>query len=381
MNTVILTKELSIGSKPVRVLLENNSAIWICVYDLCRVMSRPQFMCSNPISTMCPSAQRIKFYKDKGAMWGIRKSDVAKYFYLIHKESRHTELMYKNIVAWAESLTPEIIINAPGISHKIVPRKSPSESAQKITVFQYNGTNISFLSGENMMVNATQMAKPFGKRPVDWLRFQSSKEFIAALSEVRNHTSADLVKVIKGGNGKQGTWLHEDVAIEFARWLSPAFAIWCNDRIKELLSHGITAMPNTIEQIIADPSFAIKTLQALQEERKAKELAIQERNDARTQVMLQKPKADYYDAVIDSHENYTTWQIAGELNTCYRTLRTKLFKLGVVSTISGPISTTKDYAHWKAVTMQLNGRERKTLRWNKQGREGIFALINPELPV
>ena len=50
------------------------------------------------------------------------------------------------------------------------------------------------------------------------------------------HTSADLVTVIKGGNGEQGTWMHEDVALEFARWLSPKFAIWCNRRIKELLT-------------------------------------------------------------------------------------------------------------------------------------------------
>lgn len=30
--------------------------------------------------------------------------------------------------------------------------------------------------------------------------------------------------------------MHEDVALEFARWLSPKFAIWCSDRIKELLT-------------------------------------------------------------------------------------------------------------------------------------------------
>ena len=36
--------------------------------------------------------------------------------------------------------------------------------------------------------------------------------------------------------------MHEDVALEFARWLSPAFAIWCNDRIKELLTKGTTSI-------------------------------------------------------------------------------------------------------------------------------------------
>ena len=107
-------------------------------------------------------------------------------------------------------------------------------------IFQYNGTPITFQIGGTLMVNATQMAKPFGKQPIFWLNNQSTQEFLTQLSELRNLSSADLVRVTKGGNDKklQGTWMHEDVALEFARWLSPAFAIWCNDRIKELLLTG-----------------------------------------------------------------------------------------------------------------------------------------------
>ena len=105
-----------------------------------------------------------------------------------------------------------------------------------LTTFSYAGSKITFATKSGVRVNATQMAKPFGKRPVDWLKYQNSQEFIDALCEVRKITSADLVTVIKGGNGEQGTWMHEDVALEFARWLSPKFAIWCNDRIKELLT-------------------------------------------------------------------------------------------------------------------------------------------------
>ncbi len=48
----------------------------------------------------------------------------------------------------------------------------------------------------------------------------------------------------KAGNPSVGggTWMHEDVALEFARWLSPAFAIWCNDHIKQMLTTGHTSM-------------------------------------------------------------------------------------------------------------------------------------------
>lgn len=41
--------------------------------------------------------------------------------------------------------------------------------------------------------------------------------------------------------------MHEDVALEFARWLSPAFAIWCNDRIKELLLTGTVSTGTATE--------------------------------------------------------------------------------------------------------------------------------------
>ena len=88
----------------------------------------------------------------------------------------------------------------------------------QIKIFNYNGNPITFQSGNGVMVNATQMAKNFfGKSPKYWLRNQQTKEFLAELSEVRNLTSAELVKVTYGDNG--GTWFHEDVALEFARWL------------------------------------------------------------------------------------------------------------------------------------------------------------------
>lgn len=109
-------------------------------------------------------------------------------------------------------------------------------------IFQYNGSPISFQKGNSVMVNATEMAKPFGKLAKDWLSNKSTKEFISTLSAVRTIPLTDLVVVRQGGNVEQGTWLHEDVAVEFARWLSPTFAIWCNDRIKELLTKGRTSI-------------------------------------------------------------------------------------------------------------------------------------------
>lgn len=133
----------------------------------------------------------------------------------------------------------------------------------------YDDTPINFAKGRDVMVNATDMAKPFGKVPKDWLRTQQSKDFINSLAAVRQMCPTDLLKMKQGGNDRtaQGTWMHEDVALEFARWLSPEFAIWCNDRIKELLTMGMTATPPTLEQMINDPELVIGLATKLKKQR------------------------------------------------------------------------------------------------------------------
>ncbi len=138
----------------------------------------------------------------------------------------------------------------------------------KSEVFHYNGSPVTFQLGEVTIVNATQMAKLFGKRPVDWLRLPSTQTFIQTLGDVRKSHNTTFVVTVKGNssNFEQGTWMYEDVALEFARWLSPAFAIWCNDRIKEFLRHGITATPMVIDAMLNDPETMIRTLQALKSE-------------------------------------------------------------------------------------------------------------------
>lgn len=134
-------------------------------------------------------------------------------------------------------------------------------------IFQYNGSPITFQKGDSVMVNATEMAKPFGKLAKDWLSNKSTKEFLSTLSSVRTIPLTALVEIKQGGNKEQGTWMHEDVAMEFARWLSPAFAIWCNDRIKELLTIGMTATQPTLEQMIDNPDLVIHLATQLKQER------------------------------------------------------------------------------------------------------------------
>nr|DAF49544.1 MAG TPA: KilA protein [Siphoviridae sp. ct4085] len=245
-------------------------------------------------------------------------------------------------------------------------------------IFQYNGNPIAFQIGDTTMVNATQMAKPFGdsKRAKNWLILNSTNEFLSVLSKGRNLPLTDLVQVTKGGSNP-GTWFHEDVALEFARWLSPQFAIWCNDRIKELMRYGMTATTQTIDSILADPDNAIKILVALKDER-SKVTALEK------QLTFQAPKIEYADNILLSENTYTTTEIAKGLNISACKLNRILSKKGVLCQQQGqwvlsPAYQIKGYMTTKSLSYnRKNGRVSNmfTSVWTEAGKTFIYKLIN-----
>jgi hypothetical protein len=110
-----------------------------------------------------------------------------------------------------------------------------------VEVMEFHGTNIAFeeINGK-MMINATQMAKPFGKEksPYNWLRTQQAKELVNAVS-VSHICGTDDLQVVRQGGTNQGTFFQEDVALFFAQWLSPEFYLACNKKLKELLTKQV----------------------------------------------------------------------------------------------------------------------------------------------
>lgn len=117
-----------------------------------------------------------------------------------------------------------------------------------IRVFDYKGKPITFDIDGQMMVNATEMAKAFGKRLDNFMRLKSTKEFMGVLDqEIKADTSQvrerEIVKTIRGGRPDlQGTWFDYKLAIDLAAWLSPHFKSWMYDRIMELMQTGTTSI-------------------------------------------------------------------------------------------------------------------------------------------
>lgn len=213
-------------------------------------------------------------------------------------------------------------------------------------IFQYNGSPITFYKDDNVMVNATEMAKPFGKLVGDWLRLKATTEFTEALSADMYIPISALIQVVKGGNSEQGTWLHEDVALEFARWLSPSFAIWCNKRIKELLQYGMTAMQPTLEQMINNPDLVISLATQLKNEREEKQRLEQQNALQEEQLLQAAPKVSYYDNHLQSVNTQTSTQVAKQIGMDAEKLHKKLKEIGVIYRQSGQWLLHTPYSTW-----------------------------------
>lgn len=254
----------------------------------------------------------------------------------------------------------------------------------KNEIFEYKGTPITFQIGNGeVMVNATEMAKPFGKRPVDFLQNQNTINFIKEYCDVKKSTSADLVKVIKGGNQKQGTWLHEDIALEFSRWLSPSFSIWCNYRIKEIMKYGFTATETKIDELIANPDLLISLATQLKEERLQKELYKQKTEIQENQLKLAGPKVEYYNQVLQSQSTYTTTLIAKELGKSATELN-KILKANNIQYKQGDTwvlyARYQNFGYTKTKTFTSTDPQGNTITamttvWTELGRKKIHELI------
>jgi phage antirepressor YoqD-like protein len=254
----------------------------------------------------------------------------------------------------------------------------------KLSKFNYNGSEITFdLGNDKVMVNATEMAKPFGKVPGKWLELPSTKSFLISLSNIRQ--SDNWIETQRGQHGG-GTWMHEDVALEFARWLSPEFSIWCNDRIKELMKHGFTATEDKLDELVNNPDLIIKLGEKIKLERDRRRLAEIQHALAEEVIKEQAPKVAYHDQVLISERTYTTTTIAKELGTAAPSLHRELNRRGIMYKADGHWvlyhkHQGKGYTKTRTATYtDRYGKQQSTITtvWTEKGREWLHGLLNTE---
>jgi hypothetical protein len=94
----------------------------------------------------------------------------------------------------------------------------------------YNGEVI---RDKGEMLSLTDMWKASGsddgKRPAEWLRLDATRAFVEVV-EASNMGVAHI-STRRGNNG--GTHAHWQIALAYAKYLSPEFHMWCNQVVRE----------------------------------------------------------------------------------------------------------------------------------------------------
>ena len=170
-------------------------------------------------------------------------------------------------------------------------------------------------------------------------------------------------------------------AKEFKRWVT-------SEVLPAIRKHGVYA----VDEVLENPDMLISALQALKEEKaKAKRLsetiAVQEQ-----QISELKPKASYYDVVLNCKDLVSVTEIAKDYGKSGKWLNEKLHELGIQFKQGGKIwllyqkYAEKGYTSTKTQTYNSNDGEVHTkvhTYWTQKGRLFIYDKLKAEgiLPI
>lgn len=139
----------------------------------------------------------------------------------------------------------------------------------EVVHFIYNEQEIDFLpsGNDNLMVNATQMAKIFGKKVENFTRLDDTKNFINECLKNANKRFLGIENEenLIDSKQKSGTWMHRVLALKFAAWLDSAFELWVFSTIdKIILGHYREQRAATEEKIRAEQLLEVKKKELLE---------------------------------------------------------------------------------------------------------------------
>lgn len=134
-----------------------------------------------------------------------------------------------------------------------------------IDSLSYQGTPI---RRRGTMLNLTDMwqaaDRPANRRPSDWLFLEETRRFRAhagthwaeldePVASNAGHTGIwhldtdGFIATVRGHQG--GTWGHWQLALTYARYLAPAFHLWCNTTVRAAMARPEDPSASSIEQL------------------------------------------------------------------------------------------------------------------------------------
>lgn len=154
-------------------------------------------------------------------------------------------------------------------------------------------------------------------------------------------------------------------AKRFKRWVT-------SEVLPAIRKHGIYATDSVIEQTIQNPDYIINVLTEFKKEREGRLVAEQ-------QVQELKPKATYYDLVLQNKSLLSVSKIAKDYGMSARALNKLLHELGVQYK-QGDIwllyAKHQDKGYTQTSTYALDEEHSKvTTKWTQKGRLFIYDLL------
>jgi len=117
----------------------------------------------------------------------------------------------------------------------------------------YAGTPISRRTNDGY-VNATAMCKANGKEWKHYFETDRAHKYLDALSgSVGIPTHQLFNSITVGPNNGRGTWVHPQVAVDLARWISAPFAVWMDswflEEVSQVRDTQVPALPAEAQKL------------------------------------------------------------------------------------------------------------------------------------
>lgn len=138
---------------------------------------------------------------------------------------------------------------------------SKKDRSQALIAYEFNSKIFNQRKTDGY-IDATGMCQAAGKMLGHYLENKKTKSFIKTLSLAIGIPIAELIQIVMGGLGKQGTYVHPKVAIHLAQWASDDFSVFVTNLVFDWMSgKEITKTKRT--KVILYPEFRQERLETI----------------------------------------------------------------------------------------------------------------------
>lgn len=260
----------------------------------------------------------------------------------------------------------------------------------ELMVREYLGNRIEFkMVDGHVYANANQMANGFGgsQKLADWKRSENTKRYMEALN--KNKLWKNSIISEEGRNG--GTWIHEKLVLNFARYLNVEFELWCDEQIATLLREGKVELQPTNDKIsllmrivTANGETELALAMNRYENNYVKPLELDNKIKSQQIAELQ-PKGTYYDLVLQCKNLLSVGQIAKDYGKSPQWLNDKLHELKVQYKQGNVWLLYQKYADKGYTKSKTQPITRSTgpdvvlhTYWTQKGRLFIYELLKSQ---